>query len=106
MALIKLCSVVSNISGQCGGVIMSRDGSGLHVVSNQRRVKSRSTKQARVRNAFARTAREWNRIGPRTSFSKLWNQFATHPETGYNAFQRIIWHWIYNIGEAPLTPPF
>lgn len=52
MALIRCGNGITEIQGTMAGNVFSKDSSGLHIQSHQRRVKNRSTAQKLQRKSF------------------------------------------------------
>ena len=105
MALVKLGCVAVEMSGTSSGIQITKDMSGLHFNSIQRRVKRCSPSQKVVRKAFSQSTVHWNHLpidGPERA---SWLYFANHPETAYQAHQRTTWYWFRNVGTAPDFAP-
>jgi len=105
MATIRLCSLLSDISGSFGGSTGARDGSGLHLSARRKRVKKRSASQSKVRFAFSKVVQRWTKVSKSPHIVLAWLQFSTYPETAYQAFQRISWYYAYNGLAIPSFPP-
>ena len=105
MAAIRLCSMLSDISGSFGGSTGARDGSGLHLSARRKRVRKSSASQRKVRLAFSKATLRWEQLSDKSDFRLAWLQFSTYPETAYQAFVRISWYYAYNGLLIPKFPP-
>jgi len=85
MVIIKTGPHITDIKGGVGGVVFSRDKSGIHARSKPRRVKRRTTGQRVQQNAFSK-ARSFSKVNRTVSYNiyRILNGLSTkEPPTDY-----------------------
>lgn len=68
MALVKCGNGIIDIRGSVSGNVFSKDKSGLHIQTHQRRIKSRSINQTDQRKAFT-LARQYSKNEREVSYN-------------------------------------